>query len=266
MTNFSSNAHQQKAYWNRWWKLLQPYIERSSFANHWASAKLHKLTELNFHDLGKACDIGCGLLPLSDSYPNKVDLFDVSSYVESKLKSKSIACQSAVFPYLDIPDKSYDVVICFDLLCQLPSSQYRLAISELARITSPTGRLLLSVHLDGKTNDAGSKVLELVNTEYDIDLYEPYYFYLAASSFESIKDRLLNRAASQKYGVLLGKAKQLVEKFSQAYFEISNNSACVNGARVLAEKIKLFDHPSHLLIFASKKPLRKSYSYARKTL
>lgn len=120
----------------------------------------------------------------------------------------------AYIPYTPLPDSHYDLVLALDLLAHIPQDEQRLCISEIARLTSSTGTILLSTDLDIYTDDALSKFLYLVGTEVHIEKVHLFHHGLAIR----LKDL---------FGFVPLKVADFLEKVAQFYQTESDASGVV---------------------------------------
>lgn len=97
--------------------------------------------------LDMPCGTGSISLPLL-SKATKLTLIDISSNMLSmaennipETEKKKVACINDDFFKLDIPDHSYDLVICLGLLAHVNSPEQLL--EKLARVISPGGSLII---------------------------------------------------------------------------------------------------------------------------
>lgn len=105
-----------------------------------------------------------------------VDAVDVSEKALNRLgflpDSQRI---HAYIPYTPLQDGHYDLVLALDLLAHIPQDEQRLCISEIARLASSEGIIMLSTDLDIYTDEALAKFLYLAGTE--IQIHEVHLFH-----------------------------------------------------------------------------------------
>ena len=83
------------------------------------------------------------------------------------------------FPFTSFEDGHFDAIYCIDLIAELPEELHRLALSELARLLTLDGKLVISSELE---NGAKQRFESLVQTEFVIEKricsYENYFYKL----------------------------------------------------------------------------------------
>jgi 2-polyprenyl-3-methyl-5-hydroxy-6-metoxy-1,4-benzoquinol methylase len=133
-------------------------------------------------------DIGCagGLFSrrIRDAGAN-VDAIDIAENALKQLKNRGVdricPIQDAM-PITSLEDNHYDFVVCMEVIADLPKEDHRLFFSELNRLIKPTGRVLFSTGIDIYTGGGLENLLELMQTEFDIEAsiysYHRFYIYL----------------------------------------------------------------------------------------
>lgn len=71
-------------------------------------------------------------------------------------------------PYTTLPDEAFDLVISTDLIGYLPPDQYRLYVSELARLMHAKSQVVCSTAIDIDSEDALQRFATLAETEFHI--------------------------------------------------------------------------------------------------
>lgn len=123
----------------------------------------------------KAVDMGCGegtLTRMLRDAGASVDAVDVSSIALKKLSEKG--CQGInviqdCLPTTTLQDKTYDLVICTEVIGYLHPDEYRMAMAELARLVKSDGIVVCSTDLDINTEDPLNRFAALAETEFTID-------------------------------------------------------------------------------------------------
>lgn len=123
----------------------------------------------------RCADIGCGTGVFSEKLQENgalVEAVDISQNALNRIQSKEagsrIPLKREAMPETTLPDASYDLLICTDLLTCLDQREYRLAFSELSRLLTTEGYLLFSTPIDFKTEGGVEKLQELAQTEFEI--------------------------------------------------------------------------------------------------
>ncbi|MCP5469960.1 MAG: hypothetical protein H7A36_05595 [Chlamydiales bacterium] len=71
-----------------------------------------------------------------------------------------------VFPFTSLPDGEFEAIACLDVIAELDTELYRLALSELARLLQPEGWLVCSTSLDTQTLEPAAHFKALIETEF----------------------------------------------------------------------------------------------------
>lgn len=123
----------------------------------------------------KVVDLGCGAgvfsFRLSDAGATTVDAVDIAENALKRLRENKkngvMAIQDAM-PDTTLADGAYDLVVCTELIADLPSDDYRLFFSELSRLVKPDGLVLFSTAVDIDSEGAVERLMDLLQTEFDI--------------------------------------------------------------------------------------------------
>lgn len=172
----------------------------------------------------KACDLGCGAGANAIWLANKhldVDAVDIASLAVERLRALNIPnlhpTQDYV-PFTKLPDDSYDLVLCTDLIGYLHRNEYRLLFSELARVVKPRGFVFCSTAIDLRSYDALERFLQLAESELEIFnnsfAYDRLYIYLL--DLLALPRRLARASESPDY------RKEAIEKrrgFGRWFFQ-----------------------------------------------
>lgn len=123
----------------------------------------------------KAVDIGCGYGEFCKRLSTagaQVKGVDISNNALKRLNSQNLAgveTSQDFMPTTKLKDDWYDIVFCTDLIAFLPSEEYRLFFSELARIVTPQGFVVCSTPIDFTSEDALQRFIELAETEFKVE-------------------------------------------------------------------------------------------------
>ena len=139
----------------------------------------------------KVVDLGCGSGYFSRQLAQAEAIVDAVDIAENALKvfrqegAEKIHLIQDAMPRTQLPDHTYDIVVCTDLIAYLPKEDYRLFFAELARLLKPDGILLCSTPIDIDTTGGVEKFLSLLRTEFEIKETSLSYnaFYLKFSRF-----------------------------------------------------------------------------------
>lgn len=120
-------------------------------------------------------DLGCGGGVLSRQLRDRgaeVDAVDISSNALKILSEQSldgIRPMQDYAPATKLPDDTYDIILCSELIAYLPKEERRMLFSELARLVNPDGRVVCSSALDINSLDALQQFADLAETELKIE-------------------------------------------------------------------------------------------------
>lgn len=122
----------------------------------------------------KVVDIGCGSGVFSrrmrDAKAN-VGAIDIAENALKKFKeidAQDIHIQQDIMPNTHLADHGYQVVVCTELIAEIPKEDYRLFFAELSRIIQPSGLLVCSSPIDIYSEGGMEKLNELAQSEFDI--------------------------------------------------------------------------------------------------
>ena len=122
----------------------------------------------------KVVDLGCGAGVFAcqlRAAGATVDAVDIAENALKRLRDKKVdgirTIQDAM-PDTTLADGSYDLVVCTELIAELPSDDYRLFFSELCRLVKSDGLVLFSTAVDIDSEGALERLMDLLQTEFDI--------------------------------------------------------------------------------------------------
>ncbi len=174
-----SKARRQEAqaYFDRLWLVdaesmnpLRNCMERERLDRTVRLAKSHvALDHKRVVDLGCAAGVMTRMLRDEDT---QIDAVDISGNALKKLKEQDMTNILPVQDYVPmttLKDDAYDLVVCTELIADLKPQEYRLLISELARLVKPEGYVVCSTAVDINSEDALQKFRDLAETELQID-------------------------------------------------------------------------------------------------
>ena len=127
----------------------------------------------------------------------KTTVLNISSlWIEKQKKQNpSFSYVNECLPYTSLADKKYDLILCNYILGHLPDELHRFTISELHRILSVKGRILISSSFDIDTQDTYPKLKQLLSTEFKIEKNIPFFFSCSIRIFNYLKlPRQLSKA------------------------------------------------------------------------
>lgn len=120
----------------------------------------------------KVVDLGCGSGAISAALAERgcqVDAVDIASNALSDLKKlhlKGIRCIHDCLPDTQLPDKTYDLAICTDVIADLDEKMHRLLLSEMARLVHQEGLCLFSSEVDPRFSDSITRLHQLFSSEF----------------------------------------------------------------------------------------------------
>lgn len=223
-------------------------------------------------------DLGCGASPLSPFLAG-----NNWTYVDSSLTALSgISSGKKIhdaLPLTKLDDDQFDLVICTDVIAELFSQDYRLAMGEIARLVKKNGLAMISTNIDIRSEDALERFLALVETEFDLIAYSKSYHRLAIFWLDLLKAPGKWYAFGQQpqkkkdyvdgaHGWLRrGWRKMMTSSMIRPLWKLSDMvfQPCADKIKhskkgiLILEKISLFlwdqEAISHLILVAKRKPL-----------
>lgn len=158
---------------------LRNCMERERVKRTW------KLITSSFSPANKEiADLGCGdgyFAHRLCEYHAKVVAVDIASNalkIVEKKKMKNLSTLQNYVPRTILKEDHYDMIISTELIANLPSDEFRLYFSELARIVKPDGFVLCSTALDIASEDALQRFASLAETEFKIEKWIFSYHFL----------------------------------------------------------------------------------------
>lgn len=160
-----------------------------------------------------AVDLGAGYgkmsVHLSQAGAQKIDAVDIASYALKHIEEQNIAqvhTHHDFVPYTHLEDNLYDLVVCTELIAELPENEHRLFFSELCRLVKQNGKVVCSTSLDIYSENPLEKFHQLAETELITDPWLLSYHYLYIKFvyfFETPKRWIL--AKQERNQILQGK-------------------------------------------------------------
>lgn len=207
-SKFQQKKIERTALYERLWK-EQPdrfdYQHTSIGRHHFEDFKI-LFYECNPKPNQRACDLACGKGTLALFMVEnglEVDAIDIASNALDKLKEKasSLHLYQEYVPYTQREDSSYDIIVCTDFIGELHAHEYRLLISELARLVKAEGHVICSTPLDSNSEDPLSAFIQLMETEFEILNIKASFdrSYLFFSDFLAFPGRILRASLNPEY-------------------------------------------------------------------
>jgi 2-polyprenyl-3-methyl-5-hydroxy-6-metoxy-1,4-benzoquinol methylase len=121
-----------------------------------------------------ATDIGCGAGVFSRRLRDagaRVEAVDIAQNALKRFKeagANQIILKQDTMPATTLPDNTYDVIICTELIAELPHEDYRLFFAELSRLIKTDGYLICSSDIDIDSVGGVERLIGLAQTEFDL--------------------------------------------------------------------------------------------------
>lgn len=186
-------------------------------------------------------DLGSGWGEFSKRFANKgnqVHAVDISSLALKRLDNvANIVTYKQYIPRTKLKDDLYDVVLGTDIIAYLPNADYRLFISEMARLVKPHGIVVCSTPIDINSEDALYRFNELAETDFKIEKWRFGYhrLWIRIRDFFEAPRRLAKASQNPEY-----RQRELKIRYSLSrwWFEI-------NSGRFLGKFWSLFQYLSN---------------------
>ena len=158
-----------RAKYERLWRLA-PYLENPGAEELIRQERCLMLGQTwGLHRCQNLADLGCGdgrISLLFASSTTQITGLDIAQNALSRFSSPDVHRLLGSMPDTTLPDQAFEGVLCTDLLTELDPRDYRLAISEMARILVPQGLLLFSCPIDCLTDQPLPLLRQLLATEF----------------------------------------------------------------------------------------------------
>jgi SAM-dependent methyltransferase len=180
----ASWKQQQRAYWERAWlerpELFDPErsaLSRAALEKTWSLLLRHVQLE-GAHVIDLGCGRGLLAQRMADAGAH-VTACDISNNALKELralKHERINCRQETLPTVDVDDAAFDLVLCTEVIAELPSRQRRHLLAEFYRLVKPGGRVVVSSSLDVYGRGAWGGFWSLARTELDlVDAHIAYH-------------------------------------------------------------------------------------------
>lgn len=122
----------------------------------------------------QVADIGCGAGIFSRRLRDAgahVEAVDIAENALKHFKEKDaehIQLKQSAMPATTLPDHAYDLIVCTELIAELPPEDYRLFFAELSRLIKADGHLVCSSDIDIDSVGGVERLVELAQTEFDL--------------------------------------------------------------------------------------------------
>jgi 2-polyprenyl-3-methyl-5-hydroxy-6-metoxy-1,4-benzoquinol methylase len=169
---------QAKALWDKRWKNAPATFSpmRQSRSRQHFQLCTSFLTHMKLEPGAKVIDLGCGQGELLKALDNKgytLEGLDISSIPLHALSS--IKTYQEGLPETSLPSAEYDLVICTEVIGELPPIYHRLLFSECARLLKTDGMLLFSSALDIDSISPLTQLHTFFASEFDLLEHHLHY-------------------------------------------------------------------------------------------
>jgi 2-polyprenyl-3-methyl-5-hydroxy-6-metoxy-1,4-benzoquinol methylase len=129
----------------------------------------------------RVVDLGCGAgvltrrLREAGAHVTAVDIAENALKILQKQDMRNIEARQDALPDTSLSDDTFNVVICTEIIAELPPEDYRLFFAELARLVKPGGWVVCSSAIDIYTEGGCQRLLNLAETELEIIHELPSY-------------------------------------------------------------------------------------------
>lgn len=200
-----------------------------------------------------AADLGCGLGTLSRLMRDAgatVTAVDVSANALKALKewdATRISAEQDYVPRTKLIDDSYDLALGTELVAYLPHQEYRLFMSELARLVKPDGNVICSTPIDINSVDSLERFIELSETEFKPTTWKLSYhkYWIKLHDFIAAPSRYVRAGRDAQY-----RTEKLEERegFGKVWFRWNSSKPLV----FLWMVIRLVSAPLHSVVKRSR--------------
>lgn len=97
-----------------------------------------------------------------------IDIAENALKLFEKNGSEGIKLKQDAMPDTSLPDHFYDLIVCTELIAEIPKEDYRLFFAELSRLIKGEGHLVCSSSIDIDTDGGVEKLAGLAQTEFEI--------------------------------------------------------------------------------------------------
>lgn len=124
---------------------------------------------------GLAADLGCGYGEISRRMQSQgwtvqgVDIASNALKAFAERGAEGIRLIQDAMPSTKLPDDSYNLVVCTEVIAYLPARDHRLFMAELSRLVKKDGSVVCSTPIDINSVDALARFGELAETEFQIE-------------------------------------------------------------------------------------------------
>lgn len=174
---------------------LRNCMEQERLERTWQLVNKHVILDNRPCTVDIGCAAGVFTRRLRDAGA-EVDAVDIAKNALKKFKEiddEKIKLKQDYMPETHLPDQGYKLVICTELIAELPREDYRLFFAELSRIIQPDGYLICSSPIDIDSVGGVEKLIELAQSEFDIieEIYSYHALYLRLKRLVNAPSRFI---------------------------------------------------------------------------
>jgi 2-polyprenyl-3-methyl-5-hydroxy-6-metoxy-1,4-benzoquinol methylase len=174
---------------------LRNCMERERLERTWQLLTKH----VALTDQPAVGDIGCAAGIFSRRLRDagaQVEAVDIAENALKKFKevdAERIQLKQEAMPETHLSDQGYKVIICTELIAELPREDYRLFFAELSRLIQPDGYLVCSSPIDIDSVGGVERLIELAQSEFDIieEVASYHALYLRLKRFFNAPSRFI---------------------------------------------------------------------------
>jgi len=148
---------------------LRNCLERERLDRTWNLMKKHsKIVGKRAVDIGCAGGVFSRRMRDAGAIVESVDIAENALKKFRELGADQIELRREVMPLTQLHDQCYEIVVCTDVIAEVPKEDYRLFFAELSRIITTDGILVFSSPIDIATVGGIDRLIELAQSEFDI--------------------------------------------------------------------------------------------------
>lgn len=155
----------------------------------------------------KIVDLGCGSGVIARRLRNEgslVDAVDISRNALKLLNDHDVEDITQIQDYVPITkleDDRYDLVVCLDVIADLPRVEHRLLFTELVRVGKLDGMIIASTALDIHSEDALRKFTDLVAADIQVKewVFSYHRLHIQLMAFFKSPARFIQASKDREY-------------------------------------------------------------------
>lgn len=148
---------------------LRNCMERERLERTWQLLLKHvTLADQLLIDIGCAAGVFSRRLRDAGARVEAVDIAENALKRFKEVDADRIQLKQEAMPTTHLPDNRYNIVICTELIAEIPPEDYRLFFAELSRLIRPDGHLICSSPIDIDSTGGVERLQVLAQSEFDI--------------------------------------------------------------------------------------------------